>query len=98
MRPLINRDFFSQYHMTEQAGVAVTIYTCIREVFGSKLGRGTVFSERRFSWRSSVPQKNFGVLFRLGHYHFLSNPFQFIIYISSNQLTLFNVDTVRIVK
>jgi hypothetical protein len=39
----------------EQTGVACTLWTCIREVLNSNLGRDTGYPNCVFSWISSVP-------------------------------------------
>jgi hypothetical protein len=57
----------------------VTLLACIREEFGSKLGRDTDYTDWGFSWFSSVPSREYqDGTFNKGHYRFLLRPFQFI--------------------
>jgi hypothetical protein len=53
-------------------GVAGKLFTCIRKVVISNLGRDTRWSEV-FLWFSSVPVGNFLVVIRLGHYRILKS-------------------------
>lgn len=47
------------HDVTEQADISVTLWTCMREEFGSNLGRITSYSNYDFSWFSSVhPSKS----------------------------------------
>jgi hypothetical protein len=53
----------------------------IREVHSSNLGPETKYSDRIFVISSVRPGKCRGSTLKLGHYHFLSNPFQLIIHL-----------------
>jgi hypothetical protein len=61
------------------AGVAVILYTYIREVIGSNTGPGkAILTEACCAFPQSL-QPNSGIVSRLGHHCVFENTFQFII-------------------
>jgi hypothetical protein len=73
---------------TEQAGPAVTLWTCIRHALGSNLGWGGSYTEGFRNFPQSF-QEISRIIRQLAYDRFLSNPFQFIIF---NHLSLFSLD------
>jgi hypothetical protein len=65
---------------TEQVGLEVTLWTCIREVLGSNIGRDTY--PEFFHGFPQYLQINAGILPILNYDGFLPSPFQFIIHLS----------------
>jgi hypothetical protein len=65
------------YYYTEWVDVATTLFTRIRDVLGSNLGRGASYSEVLRDLPKSF-EVNAGIVLRLGHERFLPNHFQFI--------------------
>jgi hypothetical protein len=62
-------------HATDPVGVAVTL--------GLDTGRDIGYLDRDFSWFSSSPLGNFGIVTLVSHDYHLSNAFQFMTHLSS---------------
>jgi hypothetical protein len=63
---------------TEQVSVVVTLYTCIRELLDSNLGRDTGYYDYRGF--PQFLQASAWILPRLDHDSFLASPFKFVIH------------------
>jgi hypothetical protein len=68
--------FHHHHHHTEQAGVAVMLLTCNRQVLGSNLGFDICYSEA-FCEFPQFLQENAMIIPRLEQGRFEPNPFQF---------------------
>jgi hypothetical protein len=71
---------------TKLFGVAVMLLIHIRGMLGSNLGRDT-----GYHGISQSLQPNAGIVPQLGKDSFLSNPFKFIIHLSSYRPTLYSI-------
>jgi hypothetical protein len=68
--------------ITEQAGITLTLWTCVLEVLDSNLGRNTDYTDLGFRRFLQSSKSNAGIVPRLGGNRFLPNPFPFIIHLS----------------
>lgn len=83
------RGIYLHYHQTERVSIYITLFTSIRDVFGSNFGRGTQWLGIIRSFPQSL-QENYKLIPWLGNDRFLPNPFQFI-HLSSYRSPLCNV-------
>jgi hypothetical protein len=68
----------------------LTLLLPIQKLQGSNLGPETSYPDWGFSWYSSVPSGEFrDSTLKLGHDHFLQNPFHFVIHLSPFYSTLY---------
>jgi hypothetical protein len=70
---------------TQPVGVLVTLWTCVRQYL-VRISAATTASPIHFSGSANSPHINTGIIFRLGHDHFLPNTLQFVIYLSSSTI------------
>jgi hypothetical protein len=68
---------------TQPVGVLVTLWTCVRKYL-VRISAATTANRIHFSGFPNSLHINAGIIFRLGHNHFLPNPLQFVIYLSSS--------------
>jgi hypothetical protein len=66
------------FNFTEQASVAVTLDTLIRDVFSSNPGRTSAALTEASRDTPQSLQANSRIVPQLGHYLFLPNPFLFL--------------------
>lgn len=71
----------------------VTLWSCIRTVLGSNIGRKINYPDWSFCGPRQSLQINAGVVPRLDQGFLLSDPSQFIIHQSSYNSTLYSLDT-----
>jgi hypothetical protein len=82
----------------KKVNAAVMPWTRILDVLGSNLDLGTNYSDWDYPSFSRLPQTSTGTVPSLHHDRFLPYPFQFIIHLSSSHLTLYDLDTDKVIE